>query len=671
MNINSKGAKNIFYKGANITAGIIKAGNIATFVYDGTQYQLVGIDTVVTQVKVGTTAYDPSSGIISLPAYPTSLPASNTVSTYSASGTAPVNGTAVAAALGTLDVSSVGGSGKYIQAISETDGKISATAQTLNASAVGLGNVGNFKAVSTVASQGLTSTEQSNARANIGAGTSSLTIGTTASTAAAGNHTHTPSSIGAAASSHTHYNIVTIGDQRSTATTPNSYSNSFAFMGLKSKATIGSPSDDTYSYLIGLRGWSDSSGGKSHELAFNDSGLYHRIGATTSWESWKKIAYTSDIPTYSANNGISLSGTTFSNSGVRSIATGTTNGTISVNTNGTAANVAVKGLGSAAYTASTAYASASHSHTPESIGAAATGHTHPIDIAASSGTSAISLAANTKYQLTAGGKSIIFTTPADTNTNNAVTQTATSTNANYEVLFSVTADNTTRTEGARKNSNLLFNPSTGNLQVTQINGVTVGSSPKFTDTTYSSQAAASGGTAVSLVTTGEKYTWNNHTHATSLASGGTATVNLAANTAYTLTAGGTSVVFKTPADSNTTYSAGTHMTLSGTTFNVTARNTTRGGPLGWVSKDADNILITSNTIAYWNGAYMDTSSNLEYCKKGAFGTIVTKNVGDYAAASHDHHSTAYGTQALRHLASGTAAATTTNCPSGAWYGYHS
>lgn len=36
---------------------------------------------------------------------------------------------------------------------------------------VGLGNVGNFKAVSTVASQGLTDTEKANARANIGAGT--------------------------------------------------------------------------------------------------------------------------------------------------------------------------------------------------------------------------------------------------------------------------------------------------------------------------------------------------------------------------------------------------------------------------------------------------------------------------------------------------------------------
>ena len=67
-----------------------------------------------------------------------------------------------------------------------------------------------------------------------------------------------------------------------------------------------------------------------------------------------------------------------------------------------------------------------------------------------------------------------------------VTQTATTTSANYEVLFSATADNTTRTEGARKNSNLLFNPSTGNLQATQLNGVAIGSSPKFTDnnTTY-------------------------------------------------------------------------------------------------------------------------------------------------------------------------------------------
>lgn len=44
MNINSKGAKNIFYRGAAITADIIVAGDIATFIYDGTQYHLLTID---------------------------------------------------------------------------------------------------------------------------------------------------------------------------------------------------------------------------------------------------------------------------------------------------------------------------------------------------------------------------------------------------------------------------------------------------------------------------------------------------------------------------------------------------------------------------------------------------------------------------------------------------
>lgn len=45
---------------------------------------------------------------------------------------------------------------------------------TLSATDVGLGKVGNYKAVSTVANQGLTSNEKINARANIGAGTSSF-----------------------------------------------------------------------------------------------------------------------------------------------------------------------------------------------------------------------------------------------------------------------------------------------------------------------------------------------------------------------------------------------------------------------------------------------------------------------------------------------------------------
>ena len=53
-----------------------------------------------------------------------------------------------------------------------------------------------------------------------------------------------------------------------------------------------------------------------------------------------------------------------------------------------------------------------------------------------------------------------------------------------------------------------------------------------------------------------------HTHTTSLATGGTSTINLAENTAYTLTAGGTSIVFKTPPDNNTKNTAGSTDTSS-------------------------------------------------------------------------------------------------------------
>lgn len=84
-------------------------------------------DSAVQSVKIGTTEYK-SGTTVTLPSYPTSLPASD-VPSWAKQKTKP----------------------------------------TYTASEIGLGNVGNFKAVSTVASQGLTDTEKSNARANIGA----------------------------------------------------------------------------------------------------------------------------------------------------------------------------------------------------------------------------------------------------------------------------------------------------------------------------------------------------------------------------------------------------------------------------------------------------------------------------------------------------------------------
>ena len=44
INVNSKGAKSIYYKGAKITDKVIKAGDIALFVYDNTNYNLITCD---------------------------------------------------------------------------------------------------------------------------------------------------------------------------------------------------------------------------------------------------------------------------------------------------------------------------------------------------------------------------------------------------------------------------------------------------------------------------------------------------------------------------------------------------------------------------------------------------------------------------------------------------
>ena len=44
LNINTRGAKAIRYRGAAITAGVINAGDIGLFVYDGTYYELIAVD---------------------------------------------------------------------------------------------------------------------------------------------------------------------------------------------------------------------------------------------------------------------------------------------------------------------------------------------------------------------------------------------------------------------------------------------------------------------------------------------------------------------------------------------------------------------------------------------------------------------------------------------------
>ena len=69
------------------------------------------------------------------------------------------------------------------------------------------------------------------------------------------------------------------------------------------------------------------------------------------------------------------------------------------------------------------------------------------------------------------------------------------------------------------------------------------------------------------------------------------------------------------------------------------RSLSNVGPSGWANQATDDGYVpTMAFMAFWNGAYSSNgSSNLKYCDRGRFGTIVTKDSGDYAAAGHTHN----------------------------------
>jgi hypothetical protein len=100
-------------------------------------------------------------------------------------------------------------------------------------------------------------------------------------------------------SGHTNIALKSNTDNRAVATTPNDYNAVLKVAGLKTNTAIGSPDASTYSGVMGIRGWTDSSGGNSHEIAFTGNGyLRHRTGATTAWGAWSKIYTSADPPGY-------------------------------------------------------------------------------------------------------------------------------------------------------------------------------------------------------------------------------------------------------------------------------------------------------------------------------------------------------------------------------------
>lgn len=194
LNINQEGSVPIYYLNTPIVNDVIKAGSTATFAYDGTVYHLICTDisgddiTITPALQSGTKVADIDVNGVTTSIYAPS-PSTEPVNAdwNASSGLAeilnkPTLGTAAAKdapASGDATTTQVvlGNDSRLTNARPASDVSAwakEATKPTYTAAEVGLGNVGNFKAVSTVANQGLTEEEKAAARANIDAGESSF-----------------------------------------------------------------------------------------------------------------------------------------------------------------------------------------------------------------------------------------------------------------------------------------------------------------------------------------------------------------------------------------------------------------------------------------------------------------------------------------------------------------
>ena len=110
------------------------------------------------------------------------------------------------------------------------------------------------------------------------------------------------------------------------------------------------------------------------------------------------------------------------------------NGTEVLGNNTTALNLKAGSNVSVTNSSGTVTIAATDTNTWRPVGtgasdAAAGNHTHSTSIATSSGTNQLTLAANTKYAITAGGTSYVFTTPPDTNTWRGISDAVNSTSS--------------------------------------------------------------------------------------------------------------------------------------------------------------------------------------------------------------------------------------------------
>lgn len=281
-----------------------------------------------------------------------------------------------------------------------------------------------------------------------------------------------------------------------------------------------------------------------------------------------------------------------------SISESTENGKITLTVDGNKTTVPIHGLGSAAYTNSSAYSPAGHTHTKAQVGLGNVDNTADAN-------------KSVKHAITADSA-----TTAGTATN--VSAGEGTADAARHVWFS---DSATETKRAYSDK-FKYNPVTNNLTVNVTGNAATASSVAWGNVTGKpSTLPASDVYAWAKASTKPSYT---------KAEVGLGSVDNTADSAK-------SVKYATSAGSANAV-AWANVSGKPSITGKQTRTLTASGPSGWKDAATDQGFVPDMAfMAYWNGAYSGSSSNLAYCNRGAFGTIVTKNAGDYATASHTHH----------------------------------
>jgi len=141
LNVNSKGAKPIYIQGAAVsstTAKEVLAGDIALFMYDGTQYQFLCSDRLSKDAITGLSASGRTITYTKADGTTGTLTTQDTTYTFDGTYNASTNKAATVSTvtnkIAALDVNDISGfgAGKTLATLTETDGKIAATFQNIS-----------------------------------------------------------------------------------------------------------------------------------------------------------------------------------------------------------------------------------------------------------------------------------------------------------------------------------------------------------------------------------------------------------------------------------------------------------------------------------------------------------------------------------------------------------